>query len=145
MHYFVILLFLTKKKESSVTPKRLIEEASKVVGEYTLSHPDLKVAKVGAALVTSKGNLYTGVNLELACGIGFCAEHSAIAQMLKHRETRIEMIVALNEHAIIPPCGRCRELMFQINHENLHTKVYIDKNRFMTLRELLPNPWIPNP
>ena len=39
------------------------------------------------ALETASGNVYTGINLDLACGIGFCAEHSAVAEMLKARET----------------------------------------------------------
>jgi len=115
-----------------------------VLGEYTLSHPDFSAASVGAALLTTKGNLYTGVNIDVACGIGFCAEHSAIAEMLKNRETQIEMIVAVNEEGILPPCGRCRELMFQINNENIHTKVYLSTEKYMTLDELLPIRWKPS-
>src|SRR5262245_18553960 len=34
---------------------------------------------VGAALATDRGNVYTGINITLICGIGFCAEHSAVA------------------------------------------------------------------
>lgn len=124
--------------------KQLIEEARAVVGEYTLSHPDYSAASVGAALITTKGNLYTGVNIDVACGIGFCAEHSAIAEMLKHRETQIEMIVAVNERAIIAPCGRCRELMFQVNEKNKLTKVYLTEERYVTLNELLPIRWEPS-
>ena len=37
---------------------------------------------VGAALVTDQGNVYTGINISLICGIGFCAEHSAVAEMI---------------------------------------------------------------
>jgi len=100
-----------------LTAKNLIETARKVVGEYTLSNPDFSAASVGAALLTTKGNVYTGINIDVSCGIGFCAEHSAIAEMLKNRETQIEMIVTVNKEAIIPPCGRCRELIFQVNNE----------------------------
>ena len=128
----------------SINAEQLIEEARNVLGEYTLSHPDFSAASVGAALLTTKGNLYTGVNIDVACGIGFCAEHSAIAEMLKNRETQIEMIVAVNEEGILPPCGRCRELMFQINNENIHTKVYLSTEKYMTLDELLPIRWKPS-
>ena len=128
----------------SINAEQLIEEARNVLGEYTLSHPDFSAASVGAALLTTKGNLYTGVNIDVACGIGFCAEHSAIAEMLKNRETQIEMIVAVNEEGILPPCGRCRELMFQINNENIHTKVYLSKEKYVTLDELLPIRWKPS-
>jgi cytidine deaminase len=43
--------------------------------------------------------------------MGFCAEHAAIASMLTAGESKIMTIVAVNcEGAILPPCGRCREL-----------------------------------
>jgi cytidine deaminase len=128
----------------SIHAETLVEEARNVLGEYTLSHPDFSAASVGAALLTTKGTLYTGVNIDVACGIGFCAEHSAIAEMLKNRETQIEMIVAVNEEGILPPCGRCRELMFQINNDNIHTKVYLSKEKYVTLDELLPIRWKPS-
>lgn len=127
-----------------MTPQELIEKARKIVGPFRLSHNDFSAGKVAAALLTSKGNIYTGINIELACGIGFCAEHSAVAEMLKHRETQIEMIVAVNETSIIPPCGRCRELLFQIDHKNMNTKIYLSNTHYMTLSQLLPHPWIPN-
>ena len=112
-----------------MSAEELIEEARKVVGEYKLGNADFSAASVGAALLTAKGNVYTGINIEVACGIGFCAEHSAIAEMLKNRETQIEMIVATNSESIIPPCGRCRELMFQIDCKNLNTKVYLSEEK----------------
>jgi cytidine deaminase len=127
-----------------MTAEELIEEARKVVGKYTLNNADFSAGTVGAALLTAKGNVYTGIDIDVACGIGFCAEHSAIAEMLKNRETQIEMIVATNSESIIPPCGRCRELMFQIDNKNLNTKVYLSKEKYMTLDELLPNRWEPS-
>jgi cytidine deaminase len=41
-----------------------------------------------------QGNIYTGICIDLGCGLGFCAEVAAIAQMLTHRETRIDEVVA---------------------------------------------------
>ena len=124
-------------------PKELIKEAQKILGEYRLSSDEYSAGSVAAALLSSNGNLYTGINFDVACGIGFCAEHAAIAQMLKNRETRIDMIVAVSSDSIRPPCGRCRELLFQINNENIHTKVYLSDETYITLDELLPNRWKP--
>ena len=100
---------------------------------------------VGVALLTKDNNVFTGVNLELLCGIGFCAEHSAISEMIKNGETRIQSIVAVtNDNQVIPPCGRCRELMYQIDKENLETDVIIDNNgTTKKLKSLLPNNWQP--
>jgi cytidine deaminase len=91
--------------------------------------------------MTAKGNLYTGICLDLACGIGFCAEHAAIAEMLKARETIIDRIVAMGSAGIKIPCGRCRELMVQVSRENLKTRVIVDDKSILTLGELLPHLW----
>ena len=125
----------------NVNAKELIKEAYKVLGEYKLSSDEYTAGSVAAALLTKKGNLYTGINIDLACGIGFCAEHAAVAEMLKNRETEIDMIVAVGSDAIRPPCGRCRELLFQVDQKNINTKIYVSIEQYMTLDELLPNRW----
>ena len=53
---------------------QLIEEARKIVGEFTLADDNLTAGSVGAALISKSGKLYTGICIDLACGIGFCAE-----------------------------------------------------------------------
>jgi cytidine deaminase len=119
----------------------LIAEAQRLVGEFALIKPSLTAGAVAAALVTDAGNLYTGINLDLACGIGFCAEHSAVAEMLKQRETVIRRIVAVDEDRIVAPCGRCRELLVQVDKRNMDCVVLLPDGA-VTLRELLPNAWL---
>lgn len=123
-------------------PEKLIEEAKKVVGEFKLSNEYSSAGSVGCALVTKSGNIYTGICIDLPSGIGFCAEHSAIAELLKHRETEIEMIVAVTEKEILPPCGRCREMIYQVDKNNLKTRVIVDYEKIIYLEELLPFRWI---
>ena len=97
---------------------------------------------VGAALATNRGNVYTGINITLICGIGFCAEHSAVAEMIKNGETKIRKIVAATaEGNVLPPCGRCREMIYQIDEANLATAVLIGNGGKQPLRELLPHIW----
>jgi len=97
---------------------------------------------VGAALQTEAGHIYTGINISVLCGIGFCAEHSAIAQMVKCGETRIARIVAATANgAILPPCGRCRELIYQIDAANVKTAVLLGVDRQRSLGDLLPEKW----
>jgi cytidine deaminase len=120
----------------------LIREAQRLVGEFALIKPSLTAGAVAAALVTEAGNLYTGINLDLACGIGFCAEHSAVAEMLKQRETVIRRIVAVDEERIVAPCGRCRELLVQVDKRNMDCVVLLPDGVAVTLRELLPNAWL---
>jgi len=93
---------------------------------------------VSAALVTEAGHVYTGICLDLACGIGFCAEHAAIASMLLNRETVIKKIVAVTNDSILPPCGRCRELMLQIDARNSGCDVILPMGVKRKLGDLLP-------
>lgn len=98
--------------------------------------------EVGSALLTSNDNVFVGVSLNAACAIGFCAEHSAIAAMVAAGETKIKKIVALDyDRKILPPCGRCRELIYQINKDNKGTEVVISNNKTLKLGKLLPHPW----
>ncbi|MBD2814561.1 cytidine deaminase [Xenorhabdus sp. Flor] len=102
----------------------------------------IKYGHVAAVIQSGSGHIYTGINIDTACSMGFCAEHGAIADMIKHRETRIVKIIAVNQYGnIIPPCGRCREFISQINKENTHAKVKVGKEQILSLGELLPFDW----
>lgn len=125
----------------SLTNEELIKEAQKVTKPNKLSD-EVIAGEVGSALVTDKENVYTGVSIHAASGVGFCAEHSAIAEAIKHGESRIVKIVALDgEGNILPPCGRCREIIFQINHNNTETDVILEKGRVLKIKDLLPERW----
>ncbi len=120
----------------------LIAEARKLVGEFSLAKAGLTAGSVAAALVTEKGNMYTGICLDVTCGMGFCAEHSAIAAMLLNRETVITKIVAVGHDGILPPCGRCRELMVQVDRRNHECEVLLPNGTSRKLKELLPFSWL---
>lgn len=122
--------------------RTLIAEAKKRVGEFPLSKAGLTAGSVAAALVTDKGNIYTGICLDLACGVGFCAEHAAIASMLQNRETVIAKVVAVGQNRILPPCGRCRELMVQVDRRNRECEVLLPDGTSCRLKELLPHSWL---
>ena len=81
--------------------------------------------------------------MDVGGGIGFCAEHSAIASMVTHGEQSISKIVAvLGDGRILPPCGRCREFMRQIDASNMdHTEVLLARDQVVKLRDLMPYPW----
>jgi len=97
---------------------------------------------VAAAIETVSGNIYTGISIDTACSMGCCAEHSAVAEMLKNGESQIRSIVAVDENGnAFPPCGRCRELISQLAKENLQTTIEVKNGIFKTLRELLPYDW----
>ncbi|MCL6432002.1 MAG: cytidine deaminase [Anaerolineae bacterium] len=123
------------------TTSRLIEAATAVCGEFRLGK-DFSAGSVGAALLTADGHIYTGICIDLACGLGFCAEVAAMAEMLKHRETQIEAIVAVCEDRILPPCGRCRETMVQIDPCNCDSRVILGEDHAVPLSGLVPCHWL---
>lgn len=97
---------------------------------------------VASALETINGAIYTGVCIDVPCSIGICAEQAAIAEMLKNGETQIKRIIAVYEDgSVLAPCGRCRELISQLNIKNEDTIVYVDKDKELKLKELLPERW----
>lgn len=118
----------------------MIKAATTVLNPRKLSD-DSSAGSVAAALVTDKGNVFKGVCIDTPCSMGFCAEHAAIAAMVTAGESRIVRIVTVCDgNGIVSPCGRCREFMYQINHDNLETEVRLDCGT-ITLKELLPHIW----
>lgn len=104
---------------------------------------DRTFGDVAAVLVTAAGRRYGGVCIDTASGTGCCAEHSAIAAMVTAGEHRIARIVAVwrdDDGAVhvLPPCGRCREFIHQVDPGNLETRVILGRESRAPLRDLLP-------
>jgi cytidine deaminase len=119
----------------------LIARAAAVVNARKIG--DYLVGDVGAALITARGNVFTGVCIDVGSSMGFCAEHSAIAAMVTAGEAKISKIVAVwkdeaGDIFILPPCGRCREFIRQIDAGNLEAEVIVGAEEVVRLRELLP-------
>ena len=108
-------------KEFSV----LTEVAMRLAGNRVLTEY-ARCGNVACALLTDKGNVYTGISISTKCSMGFCAEHSAIADMLKAGETKIIKLVSASQNGIVPCCGRCREFIRQINEEIKKNEAYAD-------------------
>ena len=61
----------------------LIALATPLLGELPLGRADMSAATVACAIRSTSGRTYTGVCIHVSCGIGFCAEHAAVAEMIK--------------------------------------------------------------
>ena len=126
---------------TTISNRELFEKAKRLSKAKQLSW-EAKSGEVGSALLSGKGLIYTGVNLNGACGLQFCGEVAAILSMLKNGETKIRKIVAVsNDYKYMPPCGRCRELMFEIDRKNLNTEIILSEKKTVKLKELLPYRW----
>jgi cytidine deaminase len=119
---------LYKKAKSVINPRKLSEYA--------------EAGGVGAAILTESGIVYTGVCIDTACSMGFCAEHAAAAAMITAGESRVSKMIAVGwDGRIMPPCGRCREFISQLHNDNLNTEVMVGEGVIVTIRELLPYDW----
>ena len=70
--------------------------------------------------------------------------------MVTAGEYQIAKIVAVwrdeqGRLVVLPPCGRCRELMRQVDDANLDTEVILGDDRRQRLRDLLPEHDSPQP
>lgn len=123
------------------TRGRLLESARSVLAPRRLS-TTVEVGSVGAALLSASGRIYSGVCIDAASGIGFCAEHAAAGAMVTAGESRILAMVAVHsDGSILAPCGRCRELAVQLDPANASTEVILPVG-VKPMRDLLPDHWL---
>lgn len=119
-----------------------LKEIASQFAKSTILNDFIEYGGVAAAIETAVGNIYTGISIDTACSMGFCAEHSAVAEMLKNGESHIKAAVAVgNDGNAVPPCGRCRELMSQLSKDNLNAIIEVKNGVFVTLKELMPYDW----
>ncbi|MEG1313858.1 MAG: cytidine deaminase [Bacilli bacterium] len=78
-----------------MTFEELYDIAKSILNTRELSKNTI-VGQVGCALETIDGHIFTGVNIDTACSMGFCAEANAIGSMITAGETRIVRLVAVN-------------------------------------------------
>ncbi|MGB9840495.1 cytidine deaminase [Thermovenabulum sp.] len=72
--------------------------------------------KVGAAILTKEGKIYTGCNIENASfGLTVCAERVALFKALSEGERRIETLAVIADvDEPVSPCGACRQVILEL-------------------------------
>ena len=106
------------------------------------SSASCKAGGVAAVIVADSGQHFSGICVEFACSLGFCAEHAAAAEMLKHHESKVTLVVAVDwSGKVLSPCGRCREMLWQLNDANRNALVILGPDVAKPLHELLPSHW----
>lgn len=107
--------------------------------------------KVGAALITAHGKLYTGCNIENAAfGPSNCAERTAFFKAVSEGERSFIKIAVVGGKNSVPssyfyPCGVCRQVMAEFCSPDFEVITAKSPDDFvvMTLAELLPNGFSP--
>jgi cytidine deaminase len=100
--------------------------------------------KVGAALLTTSGKIYTGCNIENAAYTpSNCAERTAIFKAVSEGERDFAAIAIMTSNGVAP-CGVCRQVMREFAPDL--TIIMGDTQghyRVVTLQDLLPDSFGP--
>lgn len=127
--------------------KILIEKLiKKAIEMLNFSYAPYSNFHVGAALLTSEGEIYTGCNIENAAyGPSNCAERTAIFKAVSEGKKEFEAIaVAGGKNGKIenfcPPCGVCRQVLAEFCKKDFEIVLAKSTNEYkiMTLEQLLP-------
>lgn len=98
--------------------------------------------RVGAALLTESGEIYTGCNIENAAyPVSCCAERVAIFKAISNGEKAFtEMAVAADTKRPVPPCGSCRQVMSEFFNKSMpvHLSNIHNDIKTVTMEALLP-------
>jgi cytidine deaminase len=102
--------------------------------------------RVGAALRTKGGKLYTGANIENASyGVTVCAERTALFSAVLDGARNFDALavaaVDRNGNAVsAPPCGVCRQALSEFDNGSLRIVFGTAEDlQCVRLRELLPH------
>ena len=102
--------------------------------------------KIGAAVLTSGGKMYSGCNVENSSfGLSCCAERTAIFRAVSEGHRDIAAIVVVGEsEGFTSPCGACRQVMIEFNPKMKVLRRGADGfSKDTTARELLPSHFNP--
>ena len=95
--------------------EKLMDEAKGVLHNAYSPYSGIKV---GAALLTSSGKIYTGVNVENASfGATICAERVAVSKGVTDGESNFKAIAIASNTEGIVPCGICRQVLAEFNKD----------------------------
>ena len=131
-----------------MTDKELILKA---IESMKNSYSPYSNFKVGAALLSESGKVYTGCNIEnVAFGPSICAERVAFFKAISEGEKNFSKIAVVGgKDGIIssstPPCGVCRQVMREFCNDDFEILIVRENGNYdkVLLKDLLPNSFKP--
>ena len=128
--------------ENLTTSEQSLINAAKAAREN--AHAPFSGFRVGAAVRTKSGRIYTGCNVEnVSYGLTICAERVAIFKAISEGDRGFDSIAVVTDtDNLTPPCGACRQIIWEFCGEvpvllsNLNDKVERESSG-----RLLPRPF----
>jgi len=102
--------------------------------------------RVGSALLTTAGKVFTGCNIENSSfGLTICAERTALFKAVSEGHSHFRAIaVATDERSYIAPCGACRQVILDLAG-NIDVVLVNRQGGIMVMKagDLIPHPFGP--
>ena len=107
------------------------------------AHAPFSGYRVGAALLTRAGKVFTGCNVESSSyGLTVCAERVALFKAISEGERDFEAMAVTVETGGTTPCGACRQVLWDLAPEII---VYLERDEGgleeIPLKALFPRPF----
>lgn len=131
---------MTQPTVSPEQRQQLIAAAREVRGRAYVPYSRFRV---GAALLTPDGRVFSGVNVENASyGLTVCAERNAVGRMVTDGAQCIVAVAVCTDNGVTP-CGACRQVLMEFVPPDADAAVYIIDGqgnvRETTLFALIPD------
>lgn len=126
-----------------MTDKELVLKAINAMKNSYSPYSDFKV---GAALLTESGKVFTGCNIEnVAFGPSICAERVAFFKAISEGEKSFSKIAVVGgKNGVVtsptPPCGVCRQVMREFCSDDFEILIVRENENYdkVLLKDLLP-------
>ena len=121
-------------------PEELMELAREACKN---AHAPYSGYRVGAALLTRSGKVYTGCNVESSSyGLTVCAERVALFKAVSEGEREFEALAVTVESGGTTPCGACRQVLWDLAPD---LTIYLEREDGnldqVPLKTLFPRPF----
>ena len=120
---------------------KLVEVAENIL---TKAYAPYSQFRVGAAILTEKGNIFAGCNVEnRAYGLTICAERNAIAAAVAAEggdKMKIKAIAVVNaQNTSCSPCGACRQVIWEFGYNAIVIFQGDRGKQTLSIDQLLPS------
>jgi cytidine deaminase len=125
-----------------ISEKKLNSLVSAARAVQVNAHAPYSEFKVGAALLSGSGKIYTGVNVENSSyPVSICAERHALGTAVAAGERSfIAICIVSDSTEPVPPCGACRQALSEFCDDLFIVSVTLSGiSREFSLKNLLPD------
>lgn len=126
------------KTKLNAAQRKLVKKA---LDARTKAYAPYSKFRVGAAIETQDGKIFTGCNVEdAAYSTTCCAERVALFNAVSNGKRKFKRIAVVSDAAgACPPCGTCRQALMEFARDmEVIMSSPRDNTKVMRLKDLLP-------